>query len=287
LTKEQKDDDDKKVYCDEQFDLSDDKKKSLEGKISDSETAIDELTGSIATTKEEIEALEDGIRALDKSVAEATEQRKKEHEDYEAEKATNTKAKELLGFAMDRLNQFYNPKLAKPPPAFVQIAEHSTKGSVAPPPPPETFDGYTKKSEESSGVIQMIKLLVTDLEKEMTEHDVSEKDAQEDYEALMSDSKAKRAEDSKSLTSKESSKASKEEALQAEKTAKDGSLKELMATEEYIASLHGECDWLLKYFNVRKEARTSEIDSLQKAKAVLSGADFSLVQTARGVFLRR
>jgi len=286
LAKEQKDDDDKKVYCDEQFDLSDDKKKSLEGKISDSETAIDELTGSIDTTKEEIEALEDGIRALDKSVAEATEQRKKEHEDYEAEKATNTKAKELLGFAMDRLNKFYNPKLAKPS-ALVQIAQHNMKESVAPPPPPETFDGYTKKSEESSGVIQMIKLLVSDLEKEMTEHDVSEKDAQEDYETLMSDSKAKRAEDAKSLTSKKSSKAAKEEALQAEKTSKDGSLKELMATEEYIASLHGECDWLLKYFNVRKEARTSEIDSLQKAKAVLSGADFSFVQTARGAFLRR
>merc|ERR1719359_773534 len=32
-----------------------------------------------------------------------------------------------------------------------------------------------------------------------------------------------------------------------------------------------ECDWLLQYFDVRKEARTSEIDALGKAKAVLSG----------------
>jgi len=287
LKKEQLDDDAKKVYCNEQFDVSDDKKKTLEDKISDSKTAIDELQGSIATTKQEIEALEDGIRALDKSVAESTEQRKKEHDDYVEEKAANTQAKKLLLLATDRMNQFYNPKLAKPAPALVQISQHRQTAFVAPPPPPETFDGYTKKSGESSGVIQMIKLLVTDLEKEMTEADVSEKDSQEDYEALMSDSREKRAEDAKALTSKKSSKASKEEALLAEKVAKDGSVKDLMATEEYIASLHGECDWLLKYFDVRREARTSEIDSLVKAKAVLNGADFSLVQTAQQALLRK
>ena len=36
---------------------------------------------------------------------------------------------------------------------------------------------------------------------------------------------------------------------------------------------------LSRYFDVRKEARTSEIDALGKAKAVLSGADYSFVQT--------
>lgn len=59
-----------------------------------------------------------------------------------------------------------------------------------------------------------------------------------------------------------------------------------MATEEYIGSLHAECDWLLKFFDMRKEARTGEMDSLTKAKAVLSGADFSLVQTKSKKFLQ-
>jgi len=81
--KEQQDDDNKKEYCDEQFDLADDKKVE-EKKIADLETAITESEEGIITTKEQIDALEDGIRALDKSVAEATEQRKEEHEDYTA-----------------------------------------------------------------------------------------------------------------------------------------------------------------------------------------------------------
>ena len=37
---------------------------------------------------------------------------------------------------------------------------------------------------------------------------------------------------------------------------------------------------LLQYFEVRKEARTGEISSLASAKAVLSGADFALLETA-------
>merc|ERR1719310_2043924 len=116
LKGEQAADDTMKAYCEKEFDASDDKKKQLELSISDSETAIEELEGSIAMLKDEIEALEDSIKALDKSVAEATEQRKEEHEDYTELMASDSAAKELLAFAKNRLNKFYNPKLYKAPP---------------------------------------------------------------------------------------------------------------------------------------------------------------------------
>merc|ERR1740138_1427448 len=131
----------------------------------------------------------------------------------------------------------------------------------------------------------MMDMLVADLDKEMTEAKTEEKDAQADYEAMMTDSTAKRAADAKALTEKESTKAQLEEELEASTAAKVDFEKELAATMEYINSLHLECDWLLKYFDVRKEARVSEIDSLSKAKAVLSGADYSLLQRSRRHFL--
>merc|ERR1719160_1725100 len=96
---------------------------------------------------------------------------------------------------------------------------------------------------------------------------------------MMADSAEQRAESSKAITDKEAGKAELESALQASKEAKAGSTKELAATLEYIASLHAECDWLLKFYQARKEARASEIDALGNAKAVLSGADYSLLQT--------
>merc|ERR1719310_1332566 len=123
----------------------------------------------------------------------------------------------------------------------------------------------------------MIDLLIKDLTKEMTEAKATEKNAQADYEQAMSDSAAKRAQDSKTLADKQKAKAETAANVEAHSEEKAATTKTLMATLEYIQSLHAECDWLLQYFQVRKEARTGEIDSLSNAKAVLSGADFSLV----------
>merc|ERR1719261_871155 len=116
--------------------------------------------------------------------------------------AQDAAAKEILGMAKNRLNKFYNPKLAK----FVQIHAHNA-GEAAPGPPPATAAAFSKKSEESNGVIAMIDLMIKDLTKEMTEAETTEKDAQGDYEQAMSDSREKRAQDSKSLADKQGAKA--------------------------------------------------------------------------------
>merc|ERR1719156_483020 len=116
LKTEQVDDDSKKEYCAKQFDLSDDKKKSLERSIKDLETAIEDTKEAIATLEEEIAALGKSIKALDKAVADATEQRKEENEDFTQLMASDSAAKEILAFAKNRLNKFYNPKLYKAPP---------------------------------------------------------------------------------------------------------------------------------------------------------------------------
>jgi len=315
LKNEQSADDSKKEYCLSKFDSSDDKKKELELSISDSETAIAEMEGSLATLAEEIAALEAGIKALDKSVADATAIRKSEHSDHQELMTNDGNAKELLLWAQNRLNRYYNPKLYKAPPkrelssedrvvenfggevptvapggiadtgigaAFVQISEHN---AAAPPPPPETFGPYTTKVQEKQGVAAMIDLLIKDLDKEMTESKVEETEAQKEYEVMMADAAEKRAGDAKSLSDKNAAKAALEEALEAEKEKKSGTATDLAETMEYIASLHSECDWLLKYYDARKSARDGEIDSLVKAKAVLNGADYSLMQTGhlRGV----
>merc|ERR1719443_824956 len=151
--------------------------------------------------------------------------------------------------------------------------------SEAPPPSPEANLSYKKSGEESGGVIAMIDLLVADIDKDNQIMDVDEKDAQKEYETFMADASEKRAQDSKAITDKESAKAETETELQSNKDSKKSATIEAMETAKYIGGLHEECDWLLKYFDARKAARTGEIDALGKAKAVLSGADFSLVQT--------
>merc|ERR1719282_344635 len=209
LKTEQDDDDHKKEYCALQFDTSDDKKKALERSVAGDEAAIAEAKEAIATLSQEIAALEAGIKALDKAVAEATAQRKDENAEYKALMASDTAAREVLAFAKNRLNKFYNPKLYKPPPkvelsagdrvykslgnpddlvttaapggiagtgiaVLAQVFSHEHR--AAPAPPPATWGAYATKSEENTGVIAMLDLLSKDLEKEMTEATTEEKD---------------------------------------------------------------------------------------------------------------
>merc|ERR1719160_1407628 len=222
LKTEQQDDNDKREYCNMQFDLADDKKKGLERGVSNLEKAIAKEKEGVATLAEEIKALGAGIVALDKSVAEATEQRKEENSDYSELIASDSAAKQLLEFAKNRLNKFYNPKLYKAPPKRVLTDEDratlaaggtlaptqgptggiagtgitvlaAVSAHAAPPPPPATAAAFSKKSEESNGVIAMIDMLIGDLTKEMTQAEAEEKNAQADYETMMKDSAEKRA----------------------------------------------------------------------------------------------
>jgi hypothetical protein len=311
LEKEQADDDNKVEYCKTSFDSLDDKRKGVERSISNSEKAIENVQEAIETLASEIKALEHGIKALDKATADATEQRKSEHSDLIELQTQNNAAVALIGMAKNRLNKFYQPKLYVPAPkrelsaedrvvvnmggtapptpapggiagtgilAFAQVAAH-TQTVSATPAAPEAPGPFKAKGEESSGVIAMMDLLIADLEKETTASLTEEKNSQANYEEMLIDAADKRATDSKSLSEKGSSKADAEDALLMHKGDKTAAAKELMATLHVIQATHLECDWLMQYYSVRQEARTAEIDSLVKAKAVLSGADFSLLQT--------
>lgn len=276
---------------------------------SDLEKAIADGKESMSTLSAEIENLVAGVKSLDKSVAEATDQRKEEHDDFVSTLAANTAAKDILGFAKNRLNKFYNVKLYKAAPKRElsdadratlagggTLAPTEAPGGIAgtgiglmqaaPPPPPEANLAYKKSGEESGGVIAMIDLLVADIEKENQVLNVEEKDAQKDYEKLVSDSAEKRALDSKAITDKESALATTEAEVETGTEGLKGKTTELMETDKYLGALHQDCDWLLQYHDARKAARVGEIDALGKASAVLSGADYSLVQTSRVVHLR-
>jgi len=302
LKKEQVDDDDKKAYCEELIDTTEDKVKELELTVSDLSKAVADAKEGVATLAEELESLASGIKALDKQVAEATSQRKEEHADSVEVLINDNAAKELIGFAKNRLNKFYNPKLYKAPAAREMSEEEriavnmggtlaptappggiagtgiTALAQVAPPPPPETAGAYKKKGGESGGVIAMMDMMVADLDKEITEVEVTEKESQREYEQFMKDSAAKRAQDAKSIEDKEGAKADLEAKLLKDKESKTSTMKEAMNTHQFLADVHADCDWLLTNFQNRKTARAGEIDAMTKAKAVLSGADYSLIQ---------
>jgi len=288
LKKDQATDSEKKDYCEAELAKTDDKKKALGQRASDLETDIDDAKESVSTFTVEIETLSDGIRQMDKEVAVATQNRKEENEDFLASQASTAPAIDLLKFAKNRLNKFYNPSQYNPPPqrqlseeeritinmnSLTQISLH---GSAAPPPAPEANLAYATKGEESTGVITLIDNLVNDLDTEMQEGQLAEKDGQSDYERFMSNAASKRAEDAKTMNDKKAALADGEMSAIDNKKSLYNTNVHQMDTMKYDGGLHAECDWLLNNYDVRQEARLDEIEAMGNAKAVLSGADYSL-----------
>jgi len=300
--------------------------------LGDIEKLLDDTKGQIEVVSEELKVLEEDILKLDKSVAVATFNRKEEHAENKATVAENNAVVQILEFAKNRLNKFYNPKLYKPPPKrelteeeritlnmggtlapteapggiagsgieAIQLedaseAEDDTYSSLeakmnakeAPPPPPSTGGAYKKKGEESGGVIAMMDAMKADVEKETQEIEFAEKDAQEEYEEMTKDASEKRASNSKAIAEKTGVMAELEAQLQKAKDDKMATGKELMGSKEYLQEVHDDCDWLLEKYDIRKEARANEVEAMKKAKAVLQGADYSLLQTSRRVYLKR
>jgi len=304
LKKEAKDDRDQKDFCVAELDKTEREKEGTDDKLSNIGASIEELTGDLDTISQGIADLIAGIAALDKDVAVATEQRKEEHEDYAVNVQMQEVAIEIVGKAKNRLNKFYNPSAYKAPPkkemsmeeklaaggasalvqteasfdapeasevSLIQVHMHNR---VAPPEAPESFSGgEPKKNEKSGGVLALMDMMIADLKSAAQEAKFTEKTAQKEYVELMENSQEKRAQDQKTIVDQEGAKAQTEGALTEAKENQALALDEQQNVIKTLEELHGQCDFLLKNFEMRLSAREAEIEGLQNAKAVLAGAD--------------
>jgi len=305
LAEEQKTDDETKTFCSKEISTKDAEQASTEEAIAQSTAAIEEMTDDSASLASEIAGLQKEIKDLDKAVAEATEQRKEEHEDFLTFQTENNAALQLIEKAKNRLNKFYRPTLYKEAPkrelteeekilaasgrsdmiataapemiagtsiaAFAQVHQRT---AAAPPPPPATWDAYQKKDGKSNGVIALMDMLMKELQDGITEAENEEKTAQTDYERLMSESQESRATMVQSVTTKEVAKADLDTKIEATKEKKSSEEAQLASLKQTIAQLHADCDFIVENYDLRKTARETEVEGLKNAKSVLSGANF-------------
>jgi hypothetical protein len=294
LTQEGKDDEKTRDWCNEELNKAVDHKKALGVEIETLNTRLEEATAGIEEAQATIAHKTEEIKALDAAVAEATENRKKENAAFTETMTLNATAVKLLNKAKNKLNKFYNPSQYKAPEerelteeerllqgAGQDIGETTTEAfsflqtdsSAAPPPPPET-GSYEKKGEKSNSVLSLLDLIINDLNKETQAAEHDEKTAQRDYEKLMQDSAASRAEFAEIITQKTGAIADMEEQKNQDGDSHAAATAQLAENGKQTAELHGECDFLLENFDSRKEQRTNEIEGLKNAKAVLNGANF-------------
>merc|ERR1719443_1233019 len=105
--------------------------------------------------------------------------------------------------------------------------------------------------------------LSKELEVDVQEAEHEEKTAQKDYEELVAEAQKTRADDVKSTNDKASNKADLEVSLEETKRTHSLRSEALNETNNYIADLHKQCDFILSSFEERRAARTSEVEGLK------------------------
>merc|ERR1719230_1445735 len=252
-------------------------KESLEATIEDLTITIEELTKELAQLKQEI---------ADDKIAQkrAGEDREKEHNEFEVIVADQRATQKYTSQALDVLKKFYDSNAAKrgslaqndaPPGANTShikktVAYEAKETEVAGPPPPSGFGTYKKKA----GVIPMIEDIIADAKKMEMEAIRDEENAQKTYEDFVVETNSEIEVASKSIVDKTAEKATLEKQLAEAKESLANVSLELEQLANGLLDLHSSCDYILKNFDARQEARASEMDALKKAEAILSGAKF-------------
>lgn len=285
LGKQQDEDDKQKEWCRGELDKAADEDAAAKTEVGKLEASVEEMTDSIATLTEELKVLAGQITDLDYSVATATVQRKEEHGQFQSTVQMQEAAIALIGKAKKKLEKFYKPALVQKAPAkpksddfdalsFVQVRAHSwsLEDAMDDSEATQQAAAVNKRSQKSGGVMALMDSIIHDTEMAMKDSEYAEKEAQDDYAETMTDAQGTRAEYSKAVTDKTAAKADLEANLVSEKEALAGGKNSVLTVAKLIADLHAQCDFIMDNYDMRKEARATESDSLKNAKAVLSGA---------------
>merc|ERR1719482_666887 len=258
--------------------------KKNERQHQDKEWEAEDLTKLVNVLADKIETLDSEIAALQANVAENKRSVKRSSEDREAANAVfqQTIADQratvaILGKVLARLQKVYEPEAAAAktaPKAFLQQRQPQVKlGSRTADAAPEGFGGDYKK-QAGGGVLGMIRMCIADAERLQQETLDAEQTQQTDYEKLVKDAAAEIAADNTSINDKTGERAQAEVDKNEASTGLEAANAAMEDLQKYATGVHASCDFVLNNFEIRQKARAEEIDALEDAKAILSGADF-------------
>merc|ERR1719240_2290070 len=119
--------------------------------------------------------------------------------------------------------------------------------------------------------MSMLQGIIGDAERVESESVAAEQDAQAAYQSFVADTSKALNAATRSISKKEEELAAKEAARVSAASSNKAKEVELIGLTKYNAELHSSCDYVVKNYSIRQEARGQEIDALGQAKAILQG----------------
>jgi len=267
LTTEKADEIKHKDFCVEEFNTNTLATEKKTREKDDLDTKIADLEQTIKTLTDDLENLKSQIKEMAIQMKRAGENREKENKDFQMTVADQRATQKLLNAALEILKGFYGKKNE----TFKDVA--LAQQEPAGPPPPAGFTDYSK-NKQAGGVQGMIKSIIDDAKAMENEAIVGEEDAQKAYEDFIKESNTSTKDKELEATNKMAEKAKSDQVLVESTEGRDAAIGELETLAEANAALHQSCDFIMKNFELRQSARDEEIQSLNQATAILSGAKF-------------
>jgi chromosome segregation ATPase len=259
LTQEKADEIKHKDFCVAELHENESNTNEEERNKSDLIAKIDELDGRIKSLASAIADLEAQIAESQVQLKRAGEDREKQNLEFQKTVQDQRATVKLLDQAMAVLKGFYEKAKGN---AFVQ--------QPAGPPPPAGFKSYANNGG-GSGVVAMITQIINDAKAMEAEAIHDEEDAQSAYESFVQGTNESITAKQRDIVSKKQSKATAEGDKATAEQNLDDTETQLQQLANENADLHKSCDFTLKNFDIRQEARDQEVEALRQAKAILSG----------------
>jgi len=265
---QEKDDEIKhKDWCIEALHTNHEQTESHERERAKTQNEISTLEATIEKLDAEIESLNHSISTLEGDLAHASDERERQHKEFQIIVTDQRETQRLLQEATEALRSYYDTV------SLAQLRIGDQKQEPVGPPPPKGFDTYEHQAAPS--VIALMDQILSDAKKleEAAVH--AEQDAQTAYEMFAEETHASIMAKSHSIMDKEDHKAKASLDLidaNEDNTSTASALTHLSAE---ATDVHKDCDFFLKNFDVRQNARDEEVKALRDAKSILSGSDFS------------
>jgi len=268
LKKEQQDEYDHREFCVKELDTNEDSIADKNRHKSDVESEIQDSENFVDTTKDEIKDLNAQIADLRTELKRAGEDRAAENKEFQKTVADQRATKQILDKALKRLEEFYQPPSATQAPIPTAL-EQNTPGRAEGAPPQQM---KYEKHGSSGGVLELLRNIIADADRLESEAMHDEQEAQTTYAEFTSNTNGSIKTHQESIVAKSEAVAQAEVKLSESR----GDLNSTMDTLEKLMNLNGQlhvsCDFVLKNFDSRQTARMQEIESIQEAKAIISGA---------------
>eukprot|EP00929_Paragymnodinium_shiwhaense_P055815 TRINITY_DN2793_c0_g1_i2.p1 TRINITY_DN2793_c0_g1~~TRINITY_DN2793_c0_g1_i2.p1 ORF type:complete len:776 (+),score=331.24 TRINITY_DN2793_c0_g1_i2:84-2411(+) len=275
-----------KAYCVKELDENEKAQFNKNEHKEDLETKIAQLGELMERLAAEIKEANEQIADTQLEVKKASQSREGENAAFQQTITDQRATQDILTKALQRLKDFYAKRLTGNGPEDTKLKPLANEVAAYAPgagysflqvvgaqkqTPPVHFTDY-KNNAGSSKVMSLVEQIIGDSKALEKEAIAGEYQAQADYERMVKDSNALVAQLTEDVNAKTKASAEAKMDQGAAQSGKQLAESELESLAQYEADLHNECDFVLKNFDIRQKARMQEMEAIQAAKAILSGA---------------